>query len=396
MNKVFISHSTKDDSFIDKLVGELQNNGIQTFVDHHNIQIADNWATSISNALDECEQMIVVISPDSCDSKMCLKEWIYFTDRDKEIIPIKYKETDKFPFLFVDLQWVDMESADKYDINVSKLVEFIDDDIVLYPTDSSAIKSRTQSLPESDDQLPAQLLLRHPITRSPNQYVGIATGNIAEIKGVDVIINSENDRLRMARPEEKSVSAALNAFSMKYNPFENTEECPVEDALSAYRNKVNIARFPSATVVETISGQLLQNGIRHILHAVSVESAGYEGKFTPFSNLILGRCVTNSLKKIDELNSTLYPSQNDIPLTRIVFPIFGTGDAGGDIHDIAPRLIENSIEYLEINETLIKEVYFVAFTQKHLEKLQQVFNKYTGDNNQNPDLGDSETVNIFD
>jgi|GEM_PF-3007982 len=396
MNTVFISHSTKDDSFIDELVAELKSHGIDTFVDHQSIQFADNWAIAINQALRECEQMIVVISPDSCGSKMCLKEWIYFTDRDKEIIPIKYRPTENFPFLFGDLQWVDMQSPDKYKKNVTKLVEYISDDIVKRPTDDTTIKTRAQILPESDDSLPAQLHLRYQLSRQHGRYVGIATGNIAEIKGVDVIVNSENDRLRMARPEEKSVSAAINAFSMKYDPFSNYEECPVEDALNDHRRQVKKARFAPATVVPTISGQLIHNGIRHILHVVSVQSGGHKQNFIPYSSLILGRCVTNTLRKVDELNTSLYAEDDDLPLTRIVFPIMGTGDGGGNLEDITPRLVECAIDYLEQSNTRIQEVYFVAYSQRQLELLQGIFGRYTDKNLAHPDLENPETMNILD
>lgn len=399
MAQVFISHSTKDDKFIDKLVGDLNQNGISTFVDHQNIKMSDNWAAVLSNALDECEKMIVVLSPDSASSKMCLKEWVYFNDRGElEIIPIKYRPIEKTPFLLNNLQWVNMEAPDSYEENISKLIEFISDDVIQRPTNDATIKAKEEVTPELKDQLPAQLYLRYPIVRCAEtpKYVGIATGNIAEIKGVDVLVNSENNRLRMARPEEASVSAALNAFSMIYDEFHNTEECPVEDALNDYRKKAGIAHFPPTTVIETTSGNLRGNNVRHILHAVSVRSGGRRQRsFIPFSKILLARCVKNALRKVDELNASLYADDDTVPLTRIVFPILGTGDAGGDIHVITPRLIESVIEYMELNDTLIKEVYFVAYLQKHLVELESIFNDYADDYQNNNDLDNPERVNTI-
>lgn len=68
MAQVFISHSTKDDKFIDKLVADLNANNISTFVDHINIPFGSNWAQEIGNALADCQQLIAVLSPDSIES----------------------------------------------------------------------------------------------------------------------------------------------------------------------------------------------------------------------------------------------------------------------------------------------------------------------------------------
>lgn len=383
MAQVFISHSTKDDKFIDKLVADLNANNISTFVDHINIPFGSNWAQEIGNALADCQQLIAVLSPDSIESVMCQKEWIHFLDKGKELIPAVHRKTEKSFFVLDGIQWVDLNTPENYDDNISNLINYLTDDEV-----SQHIEIVSPSEVSQSDVLPAQLHLRYPLSRSPEKHIGIATGNIAEIKGADILVNSENEELDMARPTGSSVSAALNAFSIEYDAYHKSKrpKRPVEEALRDYMSEINEARLPGATVVETIPGSLERNGVRHILHAVAVKPLRGKG-YKSVSQVQLGQCVTNTLKKVDELNHDKY--SEEVPLTKIVMPIFGSGAGGNTIQKVTPRLIECAFDYLEANkDTKITEVYFLAFSRQNLDDLIEVFNAYVDD------LLEGENVNI--
>ena len=67
MTKLFISHSTKDTEFVRQLAQALTEMGMNVWIDITDIPAGMNWSTAVQKALDECEAMLVVISPEAMD-----------------------------------------------------------------------------------------------------------------------------------------------------------------------------------------------------------------------------------------------------------------------------------------------------------------------------------------
>jgi O-acetyl-ADP-ribose deacetylase (regulator of RNase III) len=380
VGRVFVSHSTKDDAFVIRLVNDLKSQYIDTFVDHDDIKSGQRWPDEIYRALNQCDQMIAVISPDSIESQNCKNEWFTFFSDNKEVIPV-WLRGDKLYFQFQTIQFVDFRNEPDYRNNLKKLIEYLADDFFSVGKPEN-LKQVSLSSPE--DILPSQLRLKYTLKRinDKSKSVGIATGNIAELKGVDVLVNSENSTLRMGRPKERSVSAALNAFSAEYDEQGEEISSPVEEELREKKREFPGA-VPFASVVVTSPGNLHRNGVRHIFHAVSVKpkllnTDGYE----PGSKIQLSRCVTNSLNTLDKWNRETY---SDDPLKTIVFPVFGAGDGGLTIDMIAERFIEQAIDYLETENTEVEGIYFIAYLRKHYDQLKTIFDAI-------PDLDQPEDI----
>jgi tetratricopeptide (TPR) repeat protein len=71
MPAVFLSHSSKDKPFVRDLYARLTRDGVDCFFDAESIGWGDNWVRALERALDECTQIILVLSPDFCNS-----EWV--------------------------------------------------------------------------------------------------------------------------------------------------------------------------------------------------------------------------------------------------------------------------------------------------------------------------------
>ncbi|MHC5012350.1 MAG: toll/interleukin-1 receptor domain-containing protein, partial [Planctomycetota bacterium] len=64
MPRVFISHSSKDQGFVEKeLVPTLHAHGIDTWYSTAHIRSAREWETAIREALHACDWFLVVLSP---------------------------------------------------------------------------------------------------------------------------------------------------------------------------------------------------------------------------------------------------------------------------------------------------------------------------------------------
>jgi tetratricopeptide (TPR) repeat protein len=69
--RVFLSHSSKDKEFVKELYRRLTRDGVSCFFDIESIGWGANWVRALERALDECELVVFVLSPDFCNS-----EWV--------------------------------------------------------------------------------------------------------------------------------------------------------------------------------------------------------------------------------------------------------------------------------------------------------------------------------
>lgn len=67
--KIFISHSFKDNEFVEKLRSRLIESEVDVWVDKTNLKLGDNIVLKIDNALNEADYIIFVLSKNSVNSK---------------------------------------------------------------------------------------------------------------------------------------------------------------------------------------------------------------------------------------------------------------------------------------------------------------------------------------
>jgi hypothetical protein len=96
-NQIFVSHSTRDDPFVQRLVWALRQAGFQLWVDHDNIMAGDDWDASVEAALEASDAMILVLSKRSVTSHNVKVEWDFFLRHEKMIYPVML-EPCRVPF----------------------------------------------------------------------------------------------------------------------------------------------------------------------------------------------------------------------------------------------------------------------------------------------------------
>ncbi len=127
--RVFISHNNGDDPFVDQIVRDLNRHGIATFSDHLDIRGAARWNEHVQEALDNCQQMIAVVSERSLASKNCQDEWHAFMNERKELIPL-WISGDKMYFAFSTALRVDFRNPADYAKSLQTLITMLTDDKV--------------------------------------------------------------------------------------------------------------------------------------------------------------------------------------------------------------------------------------------------------------------------
>ncbi|MBZ0307282.1 MAG: TIR domain-containing protein, partial [Anaerolineae bacterium] len=124
MPKVFISYSRKDEDFVRKLAKSLSEmKDISLWLDIDSIPTGMNWSTAIQQGLEACEMMLVIISPDSMNSRNVENEWQYFLDKGKRVIPVLCRLAD-LHFQLNRLQYIDFHSRG-FDLAMSQLKEVL-------------------------------------------------------------------------------------------------------------------------------------------------------------------------------------------------------------------------------------------------------------------------------
>lgn len=96
-NEVFLSHSRLDLVFADKLVAVLRQHGIPVWHSRTNILGAQQWHDEIGTALQSCDWLALVLSPDAVESVWVKRELLFSLNDDRyagRIVPILYRPCD--------------------------------------------------------------------------------------------------------------------------------------------------------------------------------------------------------------------------------------------------------------------------------------------------------------
>ncbi|SRR5260221_6249598 len=95
--EVFLSHSSKNVHFADRLAKALAAHGVNSFFSKKNIRGAQEWHDEIGFALKRCDWFLLVLSPDSVRSTWVKRELVYALQEQRfveRIIPVLYKTCD--------------------------------------------------------------------------------------------------------------------------------------------------------------------------------------------------------------------------------------------------------------------------------------------------------------
>jgi hypothetical protein len=96
-NEIFVSHSSKNRKFVDRLAVVLRSHGIPFWLSSANLLGAQQWHDEIGAALDRCDWFIVILSKQSVKSEWVKRELVRALNdrryRDR-IVPIRYQDCD--------------------------------------------------------------------------------------------------------------------------------------------------------------------------------------------------------------------------------------------------------------------------------------------------------------
>lgn len=156
--------------------------------------------------------------------------------------------------------------------------------------------------------------------RRHRQIIGVISADIRDVTDIDVWVNSENTNMQMSRFYENTISGIIRYLGARKDAqnqaiLDDTVNNELRELVGGQRD------VPAHSVLVTGSGELAKtHGVKKIFHVAAVQgqvTAGYAPVKDP------GRCVTNALQK------AAAEEYRDAGLHSILFPLLGTGHAGG-------------------------------------------------------------------
>lgn len=222
---------------------------------------------------------------------------------------------------------------------------------------------REPTTPRETTDLPTRYVWREDRANPPRKQriIGIKTGNIADVQGVDIWVNSENTDMLMDRFFGKSISATI-----RYEGAEKYRDGTIfrDTIAEALKRRLGGQIFVRpATVVATTAGELGRkpHNVRQILHVAAVQAQKGGGLSANAS--VSAECLRNALLRGEALNVGLRRLWK--PLRSIVVPLLGAGQGGVTAADVVSSMVPAAIDFLRRDpDAKLKEVYFLAFTPK--------------------------------
>ncbi len=123
MSKVFLSYYHKDEQFVSELSNRLSRDGVECVSDKEPIPWGDNWMVHVAKRLDECDFIVLILTPDYCRTEWPKLEQSAFMvenseTRQKKIRPLLLKECQaELPPFLKPIQAMDISSAEKFETN---------------------------------------------------------------------------------------------------------------------------------------------------------------------------------------------------------------------------------------------------------------------------------------
>lgn len=196
-----------------------------------------------------------------------------------------------------------------------------------------------------------------PLVNASDMCVGLVTGDIQNVAGIDVWVNVENTFMQMARIFDNSISGIIRYFGGRDPKDGEFHDMIAKELHKKLDERTSVS---PAEVLITSSGSMLESHkVKRIFHVAA--NYGQIGRgYTPIDDM--ASCVVNVLKEGKNA-----PAEDN--LTSVLFPLMGTKSRRGSVmEDRVKLLFDAAVNYLANNRnSTFRKVYFLAYTDRENE-----------------------------
>jgi WD40 repeat protein len=131
-NSVFISYSRRDKPFVQRLVKAFNDVGRDVWIDWEDIPPMADWRGEIHAGIDNADDFVFVISPDSVESEVCGQELARAVAANKRLVPLMYREVTDYKAIHDALSahnWIFFNDEAQFDVKFGDLLKALDTDL---------------------------------------------------------------------------------------------------------------------------------------------------------------------------------------------------------------------------------------------------------------------------
>lgn len=196
----------------------------------------------------------------------------------------------------------------------------------------------------------------------PGRKICLAAGDMSQMPNIDVLVNTENNYMQMARIYESGVLSSVLRREGSYIRSGKIVEDSVQQELDLQVTKgegFGSRPIEMEQVIPTHAGHprsaLVKNGARYIFHAATVYVHPRSRTVTPIqTDASVQQTTLNCLNLLLELNANkgvISPEGSEAhareqqavdtfePVKSIIFPLFGAGQGGRSTLEVAAPMI---------------------------------------------------------
>lgn len=131
--QIFLSHSSKDKPFVKALATDLAEAGYRPWLDEWQIKVGESIPRKINAALQECKYFVIVLSPNSTNSKWVEEEFYatygnIFSDSGKVILPVLLEKCE-VPYILKHYKYANF--LDDYKKGLNELMNALNEDFMI-------------------------------------------------------------------------------------------------------------------------------------------------------------------------------------------------------------------------------------------------------------------------
>ncbi len=441
--KIFISYKT-DASDPNKSTGlsqsahmlrrELEHRQYDVWMDQVGIHVGDNWFDAIIDGMRDCDIILLLLSDKSEESQGQALEIVQARTLKKAILPVVIRgnfdagKVLESKFKLQDTQFYDFRIGHNESLRgLIAAIELTAKKLNLNTPDPRVKRKSRDEIRPHQEQYALYGLKGHDCK------IFLAVGNVMNFENIDVVVNTENAYLQMARIFESSTISALLRYEGSYftHPNEQLIEDTVQeelDGLIAQSRGTSLEiklPAPFGTVLVTSAGHPESNlrkakKPRYIFHtvAVNVRGTSTDKYMDPARDGEIKKCTFNTLDMVSTVNKNkglVSPpntgkvtvngeviSERDRQIeiskkakrdkgsykdiTSIVLPLFASGHAGIPVEEVESVVMQPICDgikdFLERDlrkkndKTTLKEIYICVYGYKLLPHMQKVIEDY--------------------
>jgi O-acetyl-ADP-ribose deacetylase (regulator of RNase III) len=375
--------------------------GYQVFLDIDRIPTAAEWAKHIYENIHRSDVLIVLLEPETATS-----EWIQ-----REIDVARGAHVSILPLAVVDPRQIDLSVATEKlaiaNLQYSQHFQGSADDFERLVGDIERLTKITrdaqkQWMTETQERWRVRPPRDHhskyrsfPLDDSSDpRCVHLAVGDIFAMGSFDVIVNTENTYMQMARYYEyNTLSSKLRVLGSKLDAAGRIVEDSVQDELDAQIARMKIGRPVEARqVIVTHAGHehsKLREVARYLFHAATVRIFADDAnvKTAPISPDGIRQTTFNCLEKTIEFNQQQGASLSKKPstnlyesITSIIFPIFGTGQGGVPVLTAAPAMAHGIYDFVtrygQHPQFTLRDIHLCVYSVAEVESVETALQGY--------------------